>query len=119
MFRTGVCRAISPSALWLRKCTGKFRGTNYMADVWRAYAALSVDDRKELSRKAATMSAGRTKAYRVKQVRKLKKRAVDVKRHGQNPYANFVKANYKTVQRMPANKRLKAIAKLWKESKNK
>jgi hypothetical protein len=117
MFRTAVCRAISPTALFLKQSKGKFGGKTYPANLWKAYAKLNVAAKNALIKKAANTPATRSKAFKTKKALKLKKRAAMVKAHAKNPYANFVKANYKKVNHMPVDKRFKALAKLWKLSK--
>jgi hypothetical protein len=117
MFRTAVCRAISPATLFMKQSKGQFTGKDYRVNMWKAYAKLSAADKNALVDKAANTPAAHSKAFKAKKALKLTKHAANKVIYAKHPYANFVKANYKKVNHMPVSQRLKAIAKLWKESK--
>jgi hypothetical protein len=112
MFRTPVARAVSPFSLFLKQNKGSFISMKTLA---KKYAALNAADKSTLVAAAAKKEIKYTQATTKKFALKAKKRAVNLKAFGKSPYAKFVKANYASVKDLPVQKRMGAIAKLWKK----
>jgi hypothetical protein len=117
MFRSARRCAASPAAIFLTQSKGKFSGKARLEKVWHAYSMLDVDGKVKLLNTAAVTTFKHTAAFEAKKARSLEKRSANVQSFGKHPYAAFVKANYKNVVHLASSKRFKAIAKLWKESK--
>jgi hypothetical protein len=117
MFRTALCRAVSPAMLFVKQNKGKFTGPARYTNTWNAYRALNKYEKKLLTNKAEETQFRHSKFFNAKKEILLKRRNAHVKSFGKHPYATFTAANYKKVAHLPASKRFKAIAKLWKEAK--
>jgi hypothetical protein len=106
--------------MFLKKNKGNFAGTNRTANVWNAYAALSVAEKQQLRETAASAKFKHTDAYMRKHALKAKARVANVAKFGAKPYPTFVKANYGRVLHLPPAERFKALGKLWRvESRRK
>jgi hypothetical protein len=110
--RTPVARAaVSPFSLFLRQNKGSFTSMKELAS---RYATLNRADMSELVAAAAKKEIKYTRVTVAKKALLKQKRDYDVKARGRNRYAQFVKANYRSVKNLPLQKRFSALGKLWR-----
>ena len=102
---TRTALAVSPFALFLKRTAGTLKGIPLRTrgrKLGALYRALPRQERAALAAAAARTPRPKPKPRRP---RKLA------------PFARFVKANFKSVRRLPASQRLKALAAKWRQQK--
>ena len=104
---TRTALAVSPFALFLKRTAGMLKGIPLRTrgrKLGALYRALPRQERAALAAAAARTPRPKPKP-KPRRPRKLA------------PFARFVKANFKSVRRLPASQRLKALAAKWRQQK--